>query len=84
MKFYHKDKNEFNYLLNINTTSIISNSENEFITGHINGKLIKWEFLSKNESGQNDYEIKKIIEIKSNKNAILCMEYEEKLNVLII
>ena len=83
LKFYHKDKNKFNYLLNISTTSILSNCENEFITGHLNGKIIKWEFATKSGNGSNDYEIKKIMEIKSNKNAILCIEYEQKLNVLL-
>ena len=83
LKFYQKDKNEFNYLLKIYTTSIISINEKFFITGHFNGKLIKWEFLSKSDNNLINYEIEKIMEIKSNKNAIYCIEYEPKLNILL-
>ena len=83
LKFYHKDKNKINYLLDMYTTSILSINEKDFITGHCNGKLIKWEFVAIDENNQINYEIKKILEIKSNKNTILCLEYENKLNVLL-
>ena len=85
LKFYYKNKNVFNYLLDTCTTSIIAINEKEFITGHINGKLTKWELvnLSNNDNNKNDYKLKKIIEIKSNKDAVLCIEYEEQLNVIL-
>ena len=84
LKFYQKDKNEFNYLLKIHTTSIISINEKVFITGHFNGKLIKWELLSKSDNNQINYELKKIGEIKSNKSSIYCIEYDIKLNILLL
>ena len=84
LKIYQKDMNVVNYLLDIYTTSILSINEKEFITGHTNGKLIKWELLNEiSNHNQNAYKIKKHIEIKSNKNEILSIEYEEKLNILL-
>ena len=84
LKIYEKDKNIINYILDIHTTSIISTNEKEFITGHINGKLIKWELIiSLNNNSQNIYKLKKHLEIKSNKNAILSIEFNQKLNILL-
>ena len=84
LKFYQNNKNEFNYLLEIYTTSILSIDEREFITGHSNGKLIKWELIPVSNNNQTDYKFKKAIEIKSNKSAIFCIEYEEKLNIILV
>ena len=83
LKFYH-DKNEFKYLLNEYTTSIISLTENEFITGHHNGKLIKWELLTQANNNKMEYKLNKIMEIKSNNNAIKCIEYDKNLDILLI
>ena len=85
LKFYNKNKNIFNYLLDTYTTSIIAIKEKEFITGHINGKVAKWELINHNNNDNNktDYKLKKIVEIKSNENAISCIEYEQALNVIL-
>ena len=58
-------------------------NEKDFITGHSNGILIKWKFVTKEENNQINYEIKKAMEIKSNENTIFCIEYEPKLNILL-
>ena len=84
LKIYEKDKNITNYILDIHTTSIISINEKEFITGHLNGKLIKWELIiDSNNNNKNTYKLKKLLEIKSNKNAIFSIEYVQKLNILL-
>ena len=84
LKIYEKDKNIINYILDIYTTSIISTNEKEFITGHINGRLIKWELITNiNNNAQNNFKLKKHLEIKSNKSAILSIEYNQKLNILL-
>ena len=83
LKFYYNDKNEFSYLLNIYTTSILSINEKEFVTGHSNGNLIKWELENSLNNNKTDYTLNKKIELKSNKNEILSIEYEQKLNILL-
>ena len=83
LRFYQKDINKFNYLLDIYTTSIISITENEFVTGHFSGRITKWELITKINNNNTDYELKKIIQIKSNKNTILCIEYDRKLNIIL-
>ena len=73
------NKNEYDFILDTYVTSILSTNEKEFITGHSDGKLIKWEIYTIN----NNNRLYQKILIKSNNNSITALEYNEKLNILL-
>ena len=69
------------FLLKSHTISIISIKNNEFITGIDNGHLCKWHIDIDNKEKKVDIEL--LLLIKSNKNAITSLYYDEKLNIII-
>ena len=77
---YFKDNNETSFLLNSYTTCIKKINENEFITGHHDGKICKWRI---DYSIEDKIELNLLLIIKSNKNLITCLTYNEKLNIII-
>ena len=77
------NKNEIKYLLDSYATSIIKINEKEFITGHHDGRITKWELIINNVNNQINFSFKKICSIKSNYNCIKCLEYNYKLNILL-
>ena len=78
---YFKENNETSFLLNSYTTCIKKINDNEFITGHDNGKICKWRIEYSNED--NKVELNLLLINKSNKNLIKCLIYNEKLNIII-
>jgi hypothetical protein len=82
IKLYY-NKNEFSFILDEYATSIININEKEFITGHSDGKLMKWEIDKINNNNQIINRLNIIISIKSNNNCITALEYNEKLNILL-
>ena len=77
------DKKEIKYLLDSYATSIIKIKEMQFITGHNNGLLTKWEITIINSNNQIDLKLDKIHAIKSNNNCITCLEYNQKINIIL-
>ena len=77
------NKIKFNYILDTFITSIIGINDKECVSGHNDGKLIKWEVKIKNTNNQINYQLIKILSIKSNINSITALEYNEKLNILL-
>ena len=78
---YINEDNEVSFLLKSYTTCIIKINQNEFITGHNNGNICKWRIDFSKED--NKYELNLLLIIKSNKNEITCLTYNEKLNIII-
>ena len=76
-------KNEIKYLLDSYATSIIKTDETEFVTGHNNGLITKWRITIINSNNQIDLKLDKIHAIKSNNNCITCLEYNQKLNIIL-
>ena len=78
---YINDDNEFSILLKSYTTSIKRINNDEFITGHDNGKICKWKIdYSKKD---NKIELNLILTIKSNKGPITSLIFNEKYNIII-
>ena len=67
-------------ILNINNSNNNTNN-NEFITGHDNGRICKWKINFIEKVKKVELELLEII--KSNKNSITCLLYNEKLNIII-
>ena len=78
---YINNDNETSFLLKSYTTCILKINNKEFITGHDNGKICKWNIDYSNESNKIDLNL--ILIIKSNKHLITCLAYNEKLNIII-
>jgi hypothetical protein len=64
-------------------TSIININKSEFITGDSDGKITKWKININDANNKNDFILNRICKIKSNNNSITCLEYNEKLNILL-
>ena len=79
---YINEDSQTSFLLKSYTTCIKKVNNSEFITGHANGIICKWriDFLSENFAKP---ELKLLLIIKSNKNPITCLEYNEKLNIIL-
>ena len=77
------NKKEIRYLLDTYATSIIKINEIQFVTGHNNGLITKWEINIINSNNQIDLKLDKIHEIKSNNNCITCLEYNQKINIIL-
>ena len=78
---YINDVNEISILLKSYTTSIIRISNDEFITGHDNGKICKWKIdYSKKD---NKFELNLNLVIKSNKGPITSLVFNEVYNIII-
>ena len=78
---YINDDNEISILLKSYTTSVIRINNDEFITGHDNGKICKWKIdYSKKD---NKIELNLILMIKSNKGSITSIIFNEKYNIVI-
>ena len=77
------DKYEIKYVLDIYVTSIIRINDIQFITGHDNGNITKWIININNINNQIDLKLIKNFSIKSNNNRITCLEYNQKLNILL-
>ena len=76
-KFY------ISYILDSYTTSIIKINEIEFVAGSNNGKITKWKLVTNNINNQIIFKLEKIFSIKSNESSITCLEYNQKLNILL-
>ena len=62
------------------TSSILYIKNNEFLTGHDNGKITKWKI---NISTRDKTPILELLQtLKSNKNSITCLTYDEKINII--
>ena len=77
------DKKEIKYLLDSYATSIIKINEIQFVTGHNNGLITKWEINIINNNNQIDLKLDKIQAIKSNNICITCLEYNQKMNIIL-
>ena len=82
IKFFYYSQ-EISFLLDSYITSIININRSEFITGDSDGKLTKWKLNINEVNNKNQFMLNRIIKIKSNKNSITCLEYNEKLNILL-
>ena len=73
---------EASFVLKAYTTCIINISNtNEFITGHDNGRICKWKINYSQKEKRVELEFLQLI--KSNNKTITCLQYDEKLNVII-
>ena len=72
---------ETSFVLKSYTTCILYINNNEFISGHDNGHLCKWKINY--SSKEKKVELELIQLIKSNKNSITCLAYNEKINIVI-
>ena len=78
---YINDGKEISILLKSYTTSIIRTNNDEFITGHENGKICKWKIdYSKKD---NKIELYLILMIKSNKGPITSLIFNERYNIIV-
>ena len=82
IKFFYYNQ-EFSFLLDSYITSIININKSEFITGDSDGKITKWKINIIDANNKNDFILNRICKIKSNNNSITCLEYNEKLNILL-
>ena len=80
---YHNFIEDFeaSFLLKSYIISILSINKNEFITGGDNGYLCKWRINIDNKEKIVDLEL--VLVIKSNKNSIFSLTFDEKLNVVV-
>ena len=78
---YIKQDNEISILLNSYTTCIKKINNNEFITGHHNGNICKWR-INFNDGETEEFYI--LSTIKSNKSCIICLNFNEKLNIVLV
>ena len=82
LKYYnYSDNCEAQFILKSYTTCILNINNNEFLTGHDNGFLCKWEIDSSDKDKKPKLELLSLI--KSNKNSITSLTYNEKLNIII-
>ena len=80
--YYNYSENiETSFVLKSYTTCILYTNNNEFITGHDNGHLCKWKINYSPKEKKPELEIIELI--KSNKNSITCLGYNEKINIVI-
>ena len=77
---YSEDVEE-SFVLKSYTNCILYTNNNEFITGHDNGHICKWKINYSSNEKKVGLELIRII--KSNKNSITCLAYNEKLNIII-
>ena len=82
IKFFYYNQ-EFSFLLDSYITSVININKSEFVTGDSDGKIIKWKININEINNKNKFILQKICKIKSNNNSITCLEYNEKLNILL-
>ena len=75
------EDNEVSFLLKSYTTCIKRINNEQFITGHDNGKICKWKINYSRED--NKIELNLLLMIKSNRNPITCLAFNEKLNIII-
>ena len=81
---YINEDNETSFLLKSYTTSILKINNNEFITGHNNGRICKWKLnCTKEENKENKLELDLLLIVKTNKSYINCLVFNEKLNIII-
>ena len=71
---------ESSFLLKSHTTSILSINNNEFITGHDRGYICKWKINY--SSKDKKVELEFLQSIKSNEKSIICLVYNEKINII--
>ena len=82
LKYYnYSDNSEAQFILKSYTTCILNINNNEFLTGHDNGILCKWIIDLSDKDKKPKLELLSLI--KSNKNSITCLTYNEKLNIII-
>ena len=82
LKYYNYSEDvEASFLLKAYTTCILNISNNQFITGHDNGHICKWEINYSSKDKKVELEL--LMLIKSNKKSITCLTYNEKLNIII-
>ena len=82
LRFFYYNQ-EFSFLLDSYITSVININKSEFVTGDSDGKIIKWKININEINNKNKFILQKICKIKSNNNSITCLEYNEKLNILL-
>ena len=63
--------------------AIININKSEFTIGDSDGNLIKWKININDVNNKNNFNLNRICKIKSNNNSITCLEYIEKLNILL-
>ena len=82
--YNYKEGIETSFVLKSYATSILNASNNTkrsvFITGHDNGFICKWEINFREKDKKIELELLKLI--KSNKNSITCLTYNEKINII--
>ena len=71
---------EVSFGLKSYTTCILNINNNEFITGHDNGRIYQWRLIFSQKEKKAELELVQLI--KSNKNIITCLTYNEKLNII--
>ena len=82
LKYYNYVEDiEDSFLLKSYTTCIIHANNNEFITAHDNGRICKWRINYSNNDKKLHLEL--LLFLKSNKNSITCITYNEKFNIII-
>ena len=72
---------ENSFVLKSYTTCILSTIDNEFITGHDNGRMVKWRYDFSEKNKKVHLEILSLL--KTNKNSVTSLTYNEKLNIII-
>ena len=74
------EKIEATFVLKSYTTCLLQIENNDFITGHDNGRLCKWKINYSIKNKKVELELVELI--KSNKNSITCLTFNEKLNII--
>ena len=74
------EKIEATFVLKSYTTCLLQIENNDFITGHDNGRLCKWRINYSIKNKKVELELVELI--KSNKNSITCLIFNEKLNII--
>ena len=72
---------ENSFVLKSYTTCILSTIDNEFVTGHDNGRMVKWRYDFSEKDKKVHLEILSLL--KTNKNSVTSLTYNEKLNIII-
>ena len=80
--YYNLAENiEESFVLKSYTTCILFIENNDFITGHDNGRLCKWRITYSNKNRKVELELLQLI--KSNKNIITSLTFNNKLNAIV-
>jgi hypothetical protein len=82
LQYYNNSDDVYaSFVLKSYATCILYINNKEFITGHDNGSISKWEITYSNK--EKNVELELLLSIKSNNKSITCFTYNEKINIII-